>query len=221
MMKIVVVSPHPDDETLGAGGLISKYKKRGDQVYWINVTNVKDGQGWSSSFVEKRQTQIKQVLDFYKFDGFCDLKLRPSTLDSIDKGELIRLFSSCIEEIQPEIVILPNPEDAHTDHRVTYEAMMSCTKVFRYPSIRKILVMEILSETDFSKSGEAFSPNYYVDISDCINDKINAMKIYDTEIGEPPFPRNVEAVKALALLRGGTSGCHYAEAFRIIKEIER
>ena len=41
-MKIVVVSPHPDDESLGAGGLIAKHKKAGDQVFWINITDVEE-----------------------------------------------------------------------------------------------------------------------------------------------------------------------------------
>ena len=45
--------------------------------------------------------------------------------------------------------------------------------------------------------------------------------LYDTELGVVPFPRNLEAIKALALLRGGQAGCQYAEAFKIIKEIEK
>ena len=81
--------------------------------------------------------------------------------------------------------------------------------------------MEILSETDFSKNGKAFSPNYFVDITEYLDEKIEALKIYDTEFAEAPFPRNLEAVKALALLRGGASGCHYAEAFKVIKEIDK
>lgn len=220
-MKIVVVSPHPDDESLGAGGFIIKHKKAGDQVYWINITDVEENQGWDNDFVARRKKQISQVCEFYKFDGFYNLRFQPSTLENISKGEIISAFSRCIKEIQPDWIVLPNPGDAHIDHLITYEVGMSCTKAFRYPSIKKILTMEILSETDFSKSGEAFSPNYYVDITDSLEEKIEVLGIYDTEFGEPPFPRSIEAVKALALLRGSASGCGYAEAFRIIKEIER
>ncbi len=220
-MKIVVVSPHPDDESLGAGGFIIKHKKAGDQVFWINITDVEENQGWDNSFVKRRRQQIEQVCVYYKFDGFYNLKFQPATLENVDKGSIISAFGKCIQEIEPNWIVLPNPGDAHTDHLVTYEAGMSCTKVFRYPSVKKVMTMEIISETDFSKSGEAFSPNYFVDISDCLEDKMNALQIYDTELGEPPFPRSLEAVKALALLRGGVSGCKYAEAFKIIKEIDR
>lgn len=216
----MVVSPHPDDESIGAGGFILKHKKNGDQVYWINVTDVEENQGWSDEFVNRRREQINKVIKYYNFDGFYNLKYRPSSLENIDKGEMIEAFSKLIQEIEPDLVVLPNPTDAHTDHLITYEVGMSCTKVFRYPYVKKVMTMEIISETDFSKTGEAFSPNYFVDITDCINQKIDALKIYDTEFLEPPFPRNFDAIKALAMLRGGTSGCRYAEAFRIIKEID-
>ena len=220
-MKILVVSPHPDDETLGAGGLIIKHKKARDQVYWLNVTDVEEGQGWSGEFVKKRKSQIENIIDFYGFDGTCNLKFRPSSLERIDKSEIIDKFGSYIRDIEPDWVVLPNPDDAHSDHKVTYEVGMTCTKSFRYPFVKRIMTMEIISETDFSKDGEAFSPNYFVDISNILEDKIEALNIYDTELGEAPFPRSIDAVKALALLRGGACGCKYAEAFKIIKDIDK
>lgn len=220
-LKIVVISPHPDDESLGAGGFILKHKKSGDGVYWINMTDVEKNQGWDDAFVERRERQIKEICEFYDFDGFYNLGFRPGKLEVIDKGEIIERLGELIKKIEPDWVVLPNPTDAHGDHQVTYDAGMSCTKIFRYTSIRKIMTMEIISETDFSKNGEAFSPNYYVDISNELEDKVNALRIYDTEFKDIPFPRNYEAVKALALLRGGAAGCKYAEAFRIIKEIDK
>lgn len=219
-MKIAVISPHPDDETLGAGGFLLKQKKLGHQIYWINVTNVVEDSHWNKEFVKRRKEQIESICKYYQFDGFYDLNYKPSTLENIDKTDLIASIRECIQKIRPSCVILPNSGDAHSDHRIVFEAGMTCTKVFRYPYIKKILVMEILSETDFNKTGEPFAPNYFVDITEQIDQKIEALRIYDTEMGEPPFPRSVEAVKALALLRGGTAGVHYSEAFRIIKEID-
>lgn len=53
---------------------------------------------------------------------------------------------------EPEIIYLPNRSDAHSDHRITFDAVMACTKSFRYPFINKILMYECLSETDFAPS---------------------------------------------------------------------
>lgn len=79
--------------------------------------------------------------------------------------------------------------------------------------------MEILSETDFGRPEMPFYPNYFVDISNYIEKKIEALKIYDTEMGRHPFPRSEENIKALAVLRGAMAGVPYAEAFRLIKKI--
>ncbi|MDE6890921.1 MAG: PIG-L family deacetylase, partial [Lachnospiraceae bacterium] len=60
-MKIAVISPHPDDETLGAGGFLLKHRKEGNQIYWINMTDVNENQGWDSSFIKFRKRQIEQI----------------------------------------------------------------------------------------------------------------------------------------------------------------
>lgn len=44
-MKIMIISPHPDDETLGAGGSILKFKDLGYEIYWLNITDVETGGG--------------------------------------------------------------------------------------------------------------------------------------------------------------------------------
>ena len=47
MNKIIVISPHADDETLGGGGMLLKHSENGDKIYWINVTNAKKEFGYS------------------------------------------------------------------------------------------------------------------------------------------------------------------------------
>lgn len=219
-MNIAVISPHPDDETLGAGGTLLRQKARGDRIYWINVTDVEEASGWSKEFVSRRKQQIEEICRYFDFDDFYNLKLLPSSLENIDKSVLISEIGRCFKEIEPEWIILPNRGDAHSDHRVVYDAGMSCSKVFRYPYIKKITTMEILSETDFGDTIHPFIPNYFVDISEYMEKKEQALHIYDTEMGEAPFPRNFEAVRALATLRGGMCGVRYAEAFRLIKMID-
>ena len=219
-MKIIVVSPHPDDETLGAAGTLLKYKEQGHQIYWLNITDIRVDDGWEPEFVEKRRNQIKRICEFFNFDGFYNLQYSPAQLDSVKESELIGEISRCFKQIEPDWVILPDPNDAHSDHDVVFRASLACTKVFRYPSIKKVTTMEILSETDYGKPQNPFVPNYYVDISAYIDKKIEALKIYDTELGEPPFPRSLKTIESLANLRGVTAGCMYAEAFKIIKMIE-
>ncbi len=79
--------------------------------------------------------------------------------------------------------------------------------------------MEILSETNFGLPTKPFIPNIYVDISEYLDSKIQAMRIYKNEIGEHPFPRSIDSIKALACLRGAEAGVKYAEGFRLIKAV--
>lgn len=219
-MNVVVLSPHPDDETLGAGGTLLKYKKQGHKIYWINVTDASDENRWPKEFLAHRAEMIAAVTKYYGFDGVYNLKFEPCGLGDGNRNELIGAIAKCFDEIQPEVVLLPNPYDAHSDHKAVFEAAMSCTKVFRHPYVKRILTMEILSETDFGSSYEPFVADYFVDISDTMDGKIEAMKLYDTEVGEAPFPRNLDAIRSLAQVRGGTAGVLYAEAFHLIKMIE-
>lgn len=198
-----------------------RLKEQGHDLFWIIVTNVSEDLGWDSDFIARRQSQIAAVADFYGFACVHDLHYPPASLENCEKARLIGDMSECFSKIEPEMVLLPSPDDAHSDHRIVFEAAMSCLKIFRCKSLRCILTMEILSETDFSKTGAPFEPNLFVDIEDYIAGKIAVLKIYDTELGEPPFPRSIQAVKALALLRGCMAGCQFAEAFHVIKMIDK
>jgi len=173
-----------------------------------------------SSILKKRTKQMTDIVEFFRFERLYDLKFEASRLENIEKNTIIAAIDACFKEIKPEWIILPDPNDAHKDHQITFESCMACSKIFRYPYIKKITTMEIVSETDFGEPKNIFVPNYFVDISNTIEDKLKALSIYDTEIGKPPFPRSIEAVKAQALVRGGTAGVHYAEAFRLIKQID-
>lgn len=219
-MRVLVVSPHPDDETLGAGGTLIKLKKQGHQIYWLNITDMNSEDGWDEQKIEYGQQQIRDICKFYSFDGFYNLRLPPAKLKGIDEGTIISNVKQVYDEIKPEWLILPGQYDAHSDHHVTYNCCMAAAKTFRAPYIKRITTMEILSETDYGFQSEKFCPNLFIDITETLEEKINAMKIYDTEIDEVPFPRSLDNIKSLASMRGGSCACKYAEAFCIIKQIE-
>ena len=218
-MNVLVVSPHPDDETLGAGGTILRLKEEGNKIFWLNITGMTKGGIFSEEMQERRKEQLKNIEDFYKFEGTYNLNLPTAQLDSYNTSDAIDKIREVFTKVQPEMLILPDYNDAHSDHKKVFEWCYSCSKVFRFPYIKKIMTMEIVSETDFGKPENPFIPNFYVDITEYLEEKINSLNIYDTELGEPPFPRSIEHVKALATVRGAAAGVKYAEAFRMIKYI--
>ena len=144
-------------------------------------------------------------------------------LDDTILFELVNKISLIFQELQPETIYVMNRSDAHSDHRIVFDAVMSCTKSFRYPYVKKVFMYECLSETEFAPilPERVFQPNYFVDISDFLNKKIEIMKIFDSELGEHPFPRSIKNIEALATVRGATIGVNYAEAFQMIKFIDK
>ncbi len=220
-MKVLVISPHPDDETLGCGGTILKHKDEGDEIYWLIITNVDVKDGWDNRIVEKRQKEIETVAEMYGFEKTFKLDYPTTKLDTIPIQEIIKSVSEVILEIKPEIIYLPNRSDVHTDHQITFKIAYSCTKNFRYPSIKKILMYETLSETEFAPAlpESSFIPNLFVDITNYFEKKLEIFKIYDSEVMEEPFPRSLETIKALARFIGSQIGVEYAEEFMLLREI--
>jgi LmbE family N-acetylglucosaminyl deacetylase len=117
-------------------------------------------------------------------------------------------------------VILPYYGDVHSDHRTAFDAAVACTKIFRHPYVKRILAMEIPSETEFACGHGVFAPNLYLDISGYLDKKIEIAGIYGAELADHPFPRSAEGIRALAVNRGAAAGCRYAEAFMLIKGVE-
>ena len=80
---------------------------------------------------------------------------------------------------------------------------------------------ECISETEFAPAlpENIFIPNYFVDISDTFRMKLKLLNIYESEMGEHPFPRSNRNIEALAVFRGATCGVKYAEAFHLLKQI--
>jgi N-acetylglucosamine malate deacetylase 1 len=214
---ILVVAVHPDDETLGCGGVILKHKADGDRIHWMICTNIDKGH----KYYKTREKEINIVGGMYEFDSVHNLEVGTMRVDRYSMSELVGKISKVMNEVRPNIVYLPFKGDIHSDHRKIFEASYSCTKSFRYPFIEKIYMMEVLSETEFTPGAKegSFIPNTFVDVSKYMDKKIEIMKVYESEIAEHPFPRSERNIRALATYRGATSNCDYAESFILIKEI--
>lgn len=221
MNKIMFVAPHPDDETLGCGGTILKHRAQGDEIYWLIMTNISTEEGYDKEKVQNRQQEIEQVAIEYGFKDVFKLDLPTTKLDVVERSEVIKKLGNVIYKIMPEVVYLPSRNDVHSDHKVTFDVVISSTKTFRCPFIKKVLMYETISETEFAPplQDSFFIPNSFSDISEFLDKKISIMKIYKNETGDHPFPRSEENITALATFRGATAGVRYAESFVLLKEI--
>ena len=99
--------------------------------------------------IEKKEIQFIRKELGIKTNNLFNLNFLSSELDTYPLGHIIKKIKLCFDKVKPEILLLPHFGDIHSDHRVTFEAAISCSKWFRCNSINKIMAYETLSETDF------------------------------------------------------------------------
>jgi len=221
-MRTLVIAPHPDDELLGCGGTLLRRSADGGTLGWLLITALTAESGWSQQTIANRENEINQVRRGLgiKPANFYSLGLPTAQLDQLSHTRIISGISDAFKHFQPHEVFLPHPGDIHSDHKITFEACASCTKWFRYPSIQSVYTYETLSETNFQLSSDyqVFNPTLFVDITNYLQPKLDLLSTYSSEVGDHPFPRSLEAIKSLALLRGTQRGTQYAEAFQILRQ---
>lgn len=221
MKSVLIIAPHADDETLGCGGTILRFVEASYEVHWLLVTGMSEDSGFSQSQIETRSQEIQQVAEAYKFKEVHELNLPPAYLETLSMGDIIGPISNIVSQVKPEQVYTVYRNDAHSDHQIVFDAVMSATKSFRYPFIKRVLAYETMSETDFGLKPEdgGFRPNVFVDIHSHLSRKLDILELFKSEIGEFPFPRSRKALESLAYVRGAQCNSEAAEAFMLIKEI--
>ena len=221
MTTVAVLAPHPDDETLGAGGTLLRHRSQGDEVHWVIATQMSDRDRFPATVQAARDREIDLVAGRYGFAGVHQLGFAATHLDEVPRGEIVASLAAVFREIEPDIVYLPHGGDVHTEHRIMCEAGLACTKWFRFPSVRRVLAYETPSETEFGGQPylAAFTANVFVDIGAHLEEKIAIAQLYGSEIGEHPFPRSTAAIRAQATLRGAVAGVAAAEAFMLIRDV--
>jgi len=220
-MKSLVVAPHPDDELLGPGGTLIRRGTEGVTVGWLLVTSIKGNPRYDPRKVEEREQEIQRVrkgLGIKKENQFL-LGFPTAKLDQVPMGELVERISEVFQSFEPNEILVPHAHDVHSDHRIVFEAVAACSKWFRYPSVKRILAYETLSETDcILDNRHNFKPNVFTDITPYLKKKIRLLGYYQSEWCGFPFPRSETAIRALAKVRGAESGYQAAEAFLLLRE---
>lgn len=221
-MKVLIISVHPDDETLGCGGTILKHLAAGDELHWLIATQAHEPQ-WSRETIETKAEEVANVAKAYGMREVLKLGLPAAAVDTQPQGELIGAIRRVIDQVRPEVVYLVHGGDIHTDHFAIFTATMSVLKPFymRAQGVRRVLCYETLSSTEAAPPlvHRHFVPNVFSDISPFIERKIEAMNLYASELHLDPMPRGSGAIRALARYRGATISVDYAEAFMLIREI--
>lgn len=217
-LKMLVVAPHPDDSILGAGGTMVRFIKNGGEVTVLTIAAHRPPL-FSEEVFLKTIDEAQKALSLIGVKESIFKNIPALSVNKLETFELNKMLSDIIQSISPDILLIPFI-DRNIDHSVIFKsAMVSSRPDSTKKGISIIAAYEILSSTHFNAPfiEPTFIPNWVVDISDYIENKIDALRCCESQLGNMPHPRSYEASKALALFRGSQAGMAYGEGFYIIR----
>jgi LmbE family N-acetylglucosaminyl deacetylase len=225
--RVLVVASHPDDEILGVGGTLARHVAEGVTV---DILIMAEG---ATSRDEKRDPVVRaddlSALQQAARQAASILGLNPprfgglpdNRMDSLNLLDVIKLVEATVAEVRPTIVYTHHAHDLNIDHRITHEAVLTACRPLPGSEVAAIYAFETVSSTEWAFGGGVFQPNHFVDISAQLERKIEALRVYTSEMRPAPHARSIEAVRALAQMRGSSVGLDAAEAFMISRQLRR
>lgn len=221
-MTVLVIAAHADDEVLGCGGVIARHVAHGDDVRVVVVT-IGDLAVFSAKTMQRIRAELHAAHAVLGVKNVQFLDFPAPKLDTIPGHILADAIRTVTRELKPDVVYLPHRGDLHADHKAVFWAtLVACRPCEEYVPPR-MLCYETLSETEWGApfGDEAFIPTVYIDVSDYLHVKLEAMKCYASQLKEEPHSRSLQAIEAQSHLRGAHAGLSAAEAFMLIREIVR
>jgi len=211
--KLVVIAPHPDDETLGCGGTIARFAASGTEVSVLVVAGhlppLYDEAAFETTHRERWRRSdhgrggSRRSCEFGNHGPRCA------------GGRLNARSTGFIREIGPDMVLLPFP-DRHIDHRVIFDAcIVACRPV--HAALRGGFGLRTLSESTgmFPGIEPVFAPEFFVETTDYMAKEKCGAGVLRVAINHAPS-RSVKPAPA-GKFRGSQNGCGYAEAFKVVR----
>jgi LmbE family N-acetylglucosaminyl deacetylase len=209
--RILVIAPHPDDETFSCGGTIAKVKALGGEVFVVCVS-VGDlaMYGTPEPVVpgRRRVAELDLAMSMLEVDGYdllFDDPDRHLRLDALPLRDLIALIERdgryAIDRVRPDVVILPSP-CSNQDHNAVFRAGFAACRP-HLPEAKPFVPLVLTADQpQLCWSPEGFKPNFYVDISGFLEMKLKAHACHASQLRPPPHHGSLENVERLARLRG-------------------
>lgn len=212
--SLLVVAAHPDDETLGCGGLIARTAREGGRVSILVLTEGSTAQYPDRpDLVEAKEQQARQAATHLGAETVEFARLPDMALSMLSPSHLNEPVEAVVGSVKPELVAVHHHGDLNRDHTLANEA----ARVASRPGtgVRSLITYETLSSSAWGQA--SFCPDLYFSLdSRDLEAKIEAFRIYETEVREFPHPRSPEAIRHLAATRGAEAGFHLAEAYQSV-----
>ena len=202
--RVLILAPHTDDGELGCGGAISKFVEEDMDVYYaaFSVAEKSIPDGFPKNILESEVKKAMEVL------GIPKTNLRIYRYEvrtfSYRRQDILEDIVSLRNELQPDLIFMPSPNDLHQDHKVVAEEAIRAFKRFTILGYEEPWNNISFNTVSFIPLEERH-----------IKKKIGALKCYETQRYRSYL--NEEFIRGLARTRGTQIEVKYAEAFEVIR----
>lgn len=221
---LLVISPHADDEAFGCAGTMAKVKHLGGKVYvmLMSVGDILQYNGRGEPVRGAlREEEFARAMELLQVDGY-DIVYRDAEthlrLDHIPRRDLIakieRESSVSLERVQPTMVALP-AISYNQDHVAVFHAGFTACRP-HLPELKAFpqVVLAYENPTLFwNVEREKFHPNFYVDITDFLEVKLEALRCHASQLRPSLHHCSLENLERLVRVRGREVSVEAAEAF--------
>jgi LmbE family N-acetylglucosaminyl deacetylase len=211
--KVLVFACHPDDEVLGCGGAIQKHIEQGDSVDVCVITEASIPE-WDLEYKINKIEEQKKVDKLLGISNRYFFNYITLELNTVDRGRFNWHFYKIIEQVRPDIIYTHYNHELNEEHTLVSQGTIVGSRI---PNKATIFMYETPSGR-FSLT--PFKPNYYVSLThDMYVKKLDAFRIYESEVKEEPHPQSVLGVANLMRYRGQEVGFDNAEAFIQVRRL--
>jgi len=206
MKRILVLSPHADDMEISCGGTVARFLEEGHEVFNMVFSfaeeSIPEEFDITSTRIEERQAEEKLGTCTIQYKKTFQVRTFPSHRQEILDAMIISKLS-----IQPDIVLLPNSNDIHQDHKVIHQEGI---RAFRHSTI-------LGYENMWNSMGKSNMTTYIPLTKGHVDKKMRAIECYKSQLAKRPDL--ADTVKLIAGVRGSEIKVKYAEAFETIRYI--
>ncbi|AKC66309.1 bacillithiol biosynthesis deacetylase BshB2 [Bacillus altitudinis MN12] len=182
---VLVMLPHPDDESFGVAGLIAQSRKRGIPVTYACGTLGEMGRNMGSPTYANRETlpelRKQELINACKEMDVTDLRmlgLRDKTLEFEDDEYLADVMERIIDEVKPTLIVTFYPgHGVHPDHDATGEAVIRAL-YRKKKEDRPVTYCMAITKNREEVLGNA---DIVIDITDVADIKLNALRAHRTQ----------------------------------------
>lgn len=221
-MRVAVIGAHPDDELLGAGATLAMHVRSGAQVHAAVVCDAAEGRGSRGVRAAALQRDGQRAAGIVGFASLRFLALPGQRLDTVPAAELTGLIEGVLDDIRPDLLYTHVPDDVDIDHGLVARAAWRACRPDCRGGLSRFAAFETPSSAEWASAAEGagLRPNLFVDVADTLDTKIAALECYETKARDYPHPGSVRALRERAAFWGSQVGCHAAEPFRILRQVE-